>query len=104
MRRWQLPKSLGLAGWLAAGVCVSVTMLTWFGYRAIREWQRSSVALVERRANETANLMVSALSHDMYAVQKSVLAAVDHEALPVSRVVLRVPVVEQPGGILPQIR
>jgi hypothetical protein len=80
MKRWQLPRSLGLAGWLAAGVCVSVTMLTWFGYRAIREWQRSSVELVQRRANETANLLVTALSHDMYAVQKSVLAAVDRDA------------------------
>ena len=80
MRRWQLPKSLGLAGWLAAGVCISVTMLTWFGYRAIREWQRSSVELVQRRANETANLLVTALSHDMYAVQKSVLSAVDRDA------------------------
>ncbi len=77
MKRWQLPKSLGLAGWLAAGVCVSVSLLTWFGYRAIREWQRSSVQLMERRANETANLLVTALSHDMYAVQKSVLSAAD---------------------------
>jgi signal transduction histidine kinase len=80
MKQWQLPKSLGLAGWLAAGVCVSVSLVTWSGYRAIREWQRSSVQLVERRANETANLLVSALSHDMYAVQKSVLAAADREA------------------------
>lgn len=80
MRRWQFPKSLGLAGWLAAGVCVSVSMLTWFGYRAIREWQSSSVQLVERRANETANLLVTALSHDMYAVQRSVLAAADRQA------------------------
>jgi signal transduction histidine kinase len=80
MKRWQLPKSLGLAGWLAAGVCLSVSLLTWFGYRAIREWQRSSAQLVERRANETANLLVTALSHDMYAVQKSVLAAADRGA------------------------
>jgi signal transduction histidine kinase len=83
MKRWQLPKSLGLAGWLAAGVLISVSVLTWFGYRAIREWQRSSVQLVERRANETANLLVTALSHDMYAVQKSVLAAADREAFTV---------------------
>lgn len=80
MKRWQLSKSLGSAGWLAAGVCISVSLVTWSGYRAIREWQRSSVQLVERRANETANLLVSALSHDMYAVQKSVLAAADRDA------------------------
>jgi signal transduction histidine kinase len=80
MRRWYLPRSLGLAGWLAAGVCISVSVLAWFGYRATREWQRSSAELVERRASETANLLVTALAHDMYAVQRSVLAAADREA------------------------
>jgi len=76
--RW--PRPLGLAGWLAAGICVSVSVLTWFGYRAIREWQHSSVELVARRANETASLLVTALSHDMSAVHKSVLSSVDREA------------------------
>ena len=80
MTAWSWPRSFGLAAWLAAGICISVTALTWFGYRAIREWQRSSILLVERRANETASLLVTALSHDMYAVHKSVLSAVDREA------------------------
>jgi signal transduction histidine kinase len=79
MKRWHLPKSFVLTGWLAAGILLSVSVLTWFGYRAIREWQNSSIQLVDRRANETANLLVTALSHDMYAVQKSVLGAVDRE-------------------------
>lgn len=74
------PKSRGLAGWLAAGTCVSVAVLTWFGYRAIREWQRSSVLLVERRANEAADLLVTALTRDMHAVQKLVLSSVDLDA------------------------
>jgi signal transduction histidine kinase len=70
----------GLAAWMAAGVCVSVALLTWFGYHAIREWQRSSALLVERRADAAADLLVSALTRDMHAVQKSVLASPDWDA------------------------
>jgi signal transduction histidine kinase len=59
--------------WMAGGVCVSVIMLTWYGYYAIREWQRSSTELAERRANETADLLVTALTRDMRGVQDSIL-------------------------------
>jgi signal transduction histidine kinase len=62
---------------MAAGVCASVALLTWFGYHAIREWQRSSTLLVERRADAAADLLVTALTRDMHAVQKSVLASPD---------------------------
>ena len=54
-----VPKVRGLAVWMAAGVCVSVALLTWFGYRAIREWQRSSSLLVERRADAVAEVVVT---------------------------------------------
>src|SRR5207244_5162765 len=74
------PKVRWLAGWMAAGVCLSVVMLTWFGYRAIRQWQRSSALLVERRAEEAADLLVTALTRDMRAVQKSVLPSPDWSA------------------------
>ena len=74
------PRFRGLAGWMAAGVCVSVALLTWFGYHAIREWQRSSALLVERRADAAADLLVTALTRDMHAVQKSVLASPDWDA------------------------
>jgi len=60
---------------MAVGVCVCVTMLTWYGYRGIREWQRSSVQLTMRRSNETADLLVTALTRDMHGVQDSVLAS-----------------------------
>jgi signal transduction histidine kinase len=62
---------------LAAGMCLSVSVIAWFGYRAVREWQHSSVLLVERRTNEAADLLVTALTHDMRAVQKSVLSSAD---------------------------
>jgi signal transduction histidine kinase len=78
--QWVVPKVRGLAGWMAAGVCVSVALLTWFGYHAIREWQRSSALLVERRADAAADLLVTALTRDMHAVQKSVLASPDWDA------------------------
>jgi two-component system, OmpR family, phosphate regulon sensor histidine kinase PhoR len=72
---WGWPKSPRLAGWLAAGICVAVAMLAWFGWSASREWRRSSVQLVERRVDESARLLVTALAHDMRAVQASVLSS-----------------------------
>jgi signal transduction histidine kinase len=65
----------GLPAWLAAGVCLSIALLTWYGYRAIAGWERSSAQLAERRANEVADLLLTALSRDMRGVQSSVLAS-----------------------------
>jgi signal transduction histidine kinase len=67
-RRW-------LPGWLAAGVCVSVAVLCWFGYRAMIGWERSARQLAERRANQAADLLSTALSRDMRGVQSSVLSS-----------------------------
>jgi signal transduction histidine kinase len=67
----------GPAAWLAVGVCGSVAMLTWFGYRAVRAWEQSSEQLALRRADETANRVALALARDMSAVQKSVLIVAD---------------------------
>jgi len=72
-----LPKSRSLATWMAVGICVSIAVISWSGYRAVREWRRSSALLVERRADEAADLLVTALTHDMRAVQKSVLSSID---------------------------
>ncbi|HEY3885107.1 MAG TPA: HAMP domain-containing sensor histidine kinase, partial [Vicinamibacterales bacterium] len=72
-----LPKALGLAGWLAAGVCASIGVLTVFGYRAIRGWQTTSTQLLEQRTAAAADLLVSALTRDMHAVQRSVLVSAD---------------------------
>ena len=62
-----------LAGWMAAGVCLSVALLSWFGYRAIRDSQRSSRLLLERRTSDAADLLVMALSRDMRGVHDSML-------------------------------
>ena len=68
IRRW-------LPGWLAAGVCVSVAILCWFGYRAMIGWERSARLLADRRANQAADLLLTALSRDMRGVQHSVLSS-----------------------------
>jgi signal transduction histidine kinase len=69
------PRSRSLAGWMAAGVCLSVALLSWFGYRAIRESQQSARLLLERRTSDAADLLVMALSRDMRGVEASVLAS-----------------------------
>jgi signal transduction histidine kinase len=76
IREW-LTRQSGIAGWLVAAMSVSIAIITWFGYRAVREWQRSSLLLIERRTDEAAHLLVTALTDDMRAVQKSVLTSAD---------------------------
>jgi signal transduction histidine kinase len=64
------------------GVGLSVMLLAWFGYTAIREWQRSSVLLADRRAEEAAAVLATALTHDMQGVQHSVLVSASfHERM-----------------------
>lgn len=60
---------------LVAGICLSVVLLTWLGFRVSREWQRSAALLAERRADEAASLFAMAVSRDMRAVQSDVLVA-----------------------------
>ena len=37
-----------VAGWLATGVCISVGVLSWFGYHAILEWRYTSLLVADR--------------------------------------------------------
>ena len=59
---------------LAVAVCLGIGTLLGFGYRATREWQRSSGLLVERDTEESADLIVTALARDMQGAQSRVLA------------------------------
>ncbi len=63
--------------WVAVGLCLSVAVLTWFGLRAIRQWRQSSVLLMQQRADEAASILATALTRDMQAVQRRVLASGD---------------------------
>ena len=67
--RWSGTISL----WLAALIGCGIALLAWFGYRATDEWQRSSALLVDRRADDIADMLTTALGRDMRAVQASVL-------------------------------
>jgi signal transduction histidine kinase len=64
-----------LTGWMAAGVCLSVALLSWFGYRAVLHAQRSAALLLERRTSDAADVLVMALSRDMRGVEASVLSS-----------------------------
>ena len=75
MRRLAWHRSPVLQMTFVTGICLSVALLALLGFRANREWQRSSTQLVERRADEAASLFATALSRDMRAVQTDVLAA-----------------------------
>jgi signal transduction histidine kinase len=59
---------------MIGGIVLSMTFLAWFGYRTIREWRRSSLLLDRQRADAAADLLVTALTRDMRAVQTSVLS------------------------------
>jgi signal transduction histidine kinase len=57
----------------AAGLAVATGLTFWLGLRATREWQRSTMAAAETRANEVAALLTVALERDMKGGQVSVL-------------------------------
>jgi two-component system phosphate regulon sensor histidine kinase PhoR len=68
-----------VVGWLAFGVCVSVALLVWSAYHAIRERQQEAAALANHRAKEAVDLLASALSRDMRGVQTLVLPSLASE-------------------------
>ena len=55
-------------------VCLGIATLLGFGYRATREWQRSSELLIERDTEESADLLVTAVTRDMRGAHSRVLA------------------------------
>lgn len=71
-----------VAFWLIAGVGCSVLALAWFGFRATREWRRSSLMLVQSRAEETADVLVRTLARDMRGVDETILSSVHWDELP----------------------
>ncbi len=63
-----------LTGLLAIAVCLGIATLLGFGYRATREWQRSSEMLIARETEESADMLVTALTRDMRGAHSRVLA------------------------------
>ncbi len=60
--------------WLAAIIVAATATLAWTSYRAIEAWRLSAEQLADRRAESSVNLLVTALTRDMRAVQTLVLA------------------------------
>jgi signal transduction histidine kinase len=65
-RRW--------IGWVSIGAIMSVVALSWLGYRAVTEWQRSAELVAEGSTDGAADLLFTAVTRDMRAVQASVLS------------------------------
>jgi len=59
---------------LASAIGLSALALIAIGYRAVSEWQHAAALVASRRAEAAADLLVSALSHDMRGAHASVLA------------------------------
>jgi signal transduction histidine kinase len=60
---------------------VAVAVLAWFGYRAAREWRRSSEMLVQRRAEQAADVFARALLRDMRGVESTILRGLRPEQI-----------------------
>jgi signal transduction histidine kinase len=58
---------------LAAALLLVTVLLFWYGYRATREWERSSLESAERRGNEVLMLLGTALERDMRGAFTTVL-------------------------------
>jgi signal transduction histidine kinase len=79
MRRPTWRQSIARTAVLVVVVVISVTVLTYFGFRAVRGWNQSARQLLEQRARGAADLLVNALTRDMHAVQRAVLSTSDWE-------------------------
>ena len=76
MTRRRVPWSArAVTGWLTLGVCLSVGILVWFGYRAVLEWERSATLLAESRAGESVDMLVKAFTSDMRGAQEKILSS-----------------------------
>ena len=74
----KLESVIAWGGWLTAAlaisVCLGIALLLGFGYRATRQWQRSTELLIERDTQESADRLVAALTRDMRGAHSRVLA------------------------------
>src|SRR6266496_4450958 len=66
---------------LAIGLGLATASLSWLGYRASQEWQKSTRLVEERRADEVTTLLSTALARDMRGAQQSILVPFQKEQL-----------------------
>ena len=68
-----LPSIRVLPTALIVGIWIAVLVMAWVGFRATREWRRSSELLLERRTDQAANVLFRAVLRDMRALEDLVL-------------------------------
>jgi signal transduction histidine kinase len=66
---------------LASAIGLSALALVSIGYRAVAEWQHAASLVASRRAASAADLLVSALAHDMRGAHTSVLLTATRDGL-----------------------
>jgi signal transduction histidine kinase len=70
---------------LATVLLLGTTSLVFLAYRAVGEWRRSTVLVVDQRSEEALTLLTVALNRDMKGVHHSVLASFNEGALDLDR-------------------
>src|SRR5688572_30176887 len=77
------PRQYKPAAALTLAICLVVATMSmfWLGYRASREWERSTEQSVRARANEVLALLAVALERDMKGGQLTVLLPVNQPLL-----------------------
>ena len=60
---------------LGAAVLLAIAALASFGYRAVRGWRESAAQLSQRRAAQTTDMLLTAVTRDMRGVQTIVLSS-----------------------------
>ncbi len=66
---------------VSIAIGLSAFALLWIGYRAVTEWRHAAGLVASRRAEAAADLLVSALAHDMRGAQTSILLSADRDRL-----------------------
>jgi signal transduction histidine kinase len=78
---WLDPRAAKSSGALlfAAGLAVVTGLMFWFGLRATREWERSTIEAADTRGHEVVTLLGVALERDMKGGQISVLLKMNEQ-------------------------
>jgi hypothetical protein len=67
--------------YVAVALGTTVIFLGWLGYRATEQWRISATMVAERRADEIAALLLTALTKDMMGAEQTVLLPVTEDEL-----------------------
>src|SRR5262245_35219299 len=72
--------ALQASSFLTISVFVGIAMLLAFGYLVAREWQQGVAARIAHQNEESADLIIKAITRDMRGAQARILASRDWDA------------------------